>query len=232
MNLPEKNPTENARSYALRVLLDNIINLELAPGSAVSEKELSLQMNLSRTPVREALIELSKLKLVEILPQRGSYIARIDYGLIEETRFMRLVLENAVVELACTQGIEDKYFDCLRENLVQQQVNLTSTDNALLLRLDNDFHRIIFQAVNKMGIYEVIRQQMVHADRLRSLTIKLIQNEIVTNDHENIFYALRKRDGELAKMVMTRHLTRYEDEKSEVCRNYPDYFISDQDGGR
>lgn len=232
MNLPEKNPAENARSYALRVLLDNIINLELAPGSAVSEKELSLQMNLSRTPVREALIELSKLKLVEILPQRGSYIARIDYGLIEETRFMRLVLENAVVELACAQGIEEKYFDSLRENLVQQQVNLTSTDNALLLRLDNDFHRIIFQSVNKMGIYEVIRQQMVHADRLRSLTIKLIQNEIVTNDHENIFYALRKRDGELAKMVMTRHLTRYEDEKSEVCRNYPDYFISDQDGGR
>lgn len=227
MKLPEKNPLENARSYALRVLLDNIINLELAPGSAVSEKELSLQMNLSRTPVREALIELSKLKLVEILPQRGSYITKIDYNLIEETRFMRMVLENAVVELACSQGMEEPYLESMKENLVQQQVHLTSTDNALLLRLDNDFHRIIFQSVNKMGIYEVIRQQMVHADRLRSLTIKLIQNEIVTNDHENIFYALKRRDGELAKMVMTRHLTRYEDEKSEVYRNYPDYFVED-----
>lgn len=226
MNLPEKNPAENARSYALRVLLDNIVNLELAPGSAVSEKELSLQMNLSRTPVREALIELSKLKLVEILPQRGSYITKIDYNLIEETRFMRLVLENAVVELACSQGMEQTYLDSIRENLVQQQMNLTSTDNALLLQLDNDFHKIIFQSVNKLGIHEVIRQQMVHADRLRSLTIKLIQNEIVTNDHENIFYALKRRDAELAKMVMTRHLTRYEDEKSEVYRNYPDYFVS------
>lgn len=226
MNLPEKNPAENARSYALRVLLDNIVNLELAPGSAVSEKELSLQMNLSRTPVREALIELSKLKLVEILPQRGSYITKIDYNLIEETRFMRLVLENAVVELACSQGMEQIYLDSIQENLLQQQMNLTSTDNALLLQLDNDFHKIIFRSVNKLGIHEVIRQQMVHADRLRSLTIKLIQNEIVTNDHENIFYALKRRDAELAKMVMTRHLTRYEDEKSEVYRNYPDYFVS------
>lgn len=226
MNLPEKNPAENARSYALRVLLDNIVNLELAPGSAVSEKELSLQMNLSRTPVREALIELSKLKLVEILPQRGSYITKIDYNLIEETRFMRLVLENAVVELACSQGMEQIYLDSIQENLLQQQMNLTSTDNALLLQLDNEFHKIIFRSVNKLGIHEVIRQQMVHADRLRSLTIKLIQNEIVTNDHENIFYALKRRDAELAKMVMTRHLTRYEDEKSEVYRNYPDYFVS------
>lgn len=227
MNLPEKNPMENARSYAIRVLLDNIINLELAPGSAVSEKELSLQMNLSRTPVREALIELSKLKLVEILPQRGSYIAKIDYDMIEETRFMRLVLENAIVELACTQGMEKKYLDSLKENMRLQQIYLNSSDNALLLRLDNDFHKIIFQSVNKMGIYEVIRQQMVHADRLRSLTIKLIENRIVTNDHENILYALERRDGELAKMIMTRHLSRYEDERSEVRRNYPDYFVGD-----
>lgn len=227
MKLPEKHPLENARSYALRVLLDNIINLELTPGSAVSEKELSLQMNLSRTPVREALIELSKLKLVEILPQRGSYITKIDYNQIEETRFMRMVLESAVVELACAQGMEKQYLESMEENLVQQRVHIMSTDNALLLKLDNDFHRILFQSVNKMGIYEVIRQQMVHADRLRSLTIKLIQNEIVTNDHENIFYALKRRDGELAKMVMTRHLTRYEDEKSEVYRNYPDYFVTD-----
>lgn len=227
MKLPEKHPLENARSYALRVLLDNIINLELTPGSAVSEKELSLQMNLSRTPVREALIELSKLKLVEILPQRGSYITKIDYNQIEETRFMRMVLESAVVELACAQGMEKQYLEGMEENLVQQRVHIMSTDNALLLKLDNDFHRILFQSVNKMGIYEVIRQQMVHADRLRSLTIKLIQNEIVTNDHENIFYALKRRDGELAKMVMTRHLTRYEDEKSEVYRNYPDYFVTD-----
>ena len=61
MKLLDKLPEENARTYAVRVLMDNIIRLELAPGSAVSENELSVLMNLSRTPVREALIELSKI---------------------------------------------------------------------------------------------------------------------------------------------------------------------------
>ena len=68
MKLFDRSPGENARNYAIRVLLYNIINLELAPGSAVSENELSSTLNLSRTPVREALIELSKSSLVEILP--------------------------------------------------------------------------------------------------------------------------------------------------------------------
>ena len=83
MELLDRQPSENARSYALRVLLHNIITLELAPGSAVSENELSQILKLSRTPVREALIELSKMGLVDIQPQRGSYIAKIDYERVQ-----------------------------------------------------------------------------------------------------------------------------------------------------
>ena len=92
--------SENARSYAVRVLLFNIINLELIPGSSVSENELSAELSVSRTPVREALIELSRMNLVEIQPQRGSYISKIDYNSVEESRFVRVVVENAVVKRA------------------------------------------------------------------------------------------------------------------------------------
>ena len=105
MKVLDRLSAENARTYALRVLQYNIINLELVPGSTVSENELSAILNLSRTPVREALIELSKVGLVEIQPQRGSYIAKIDYELIEESRFMRLVLENAVFKSWPAKGI-------------------------------------------------------------------------------------------------------------------------------
>ena len=69
MHLLERLPRETGREYALRVLKENIINLGLAPGSQISESELSSEMGLSRTPVREALIELSKVKIVEIYPQ-------------------------------------------------------------------------------------------------------------------------------------------------------------------
>lgn len=223
MELLDRQPGENARSYALRVLLDNIINLELAPGSAVSENELSLALNLSRTPVREALIELNKMGLVDILPQRGSYIAKIDYELIEESRFMRLVLENAVLALVCA-GISPEYEDKLRANLEDEIRHLNAPDYSRLFELDTDFHRLLFLSVGKGRTYDVIHSQMVHFDRLRALSIKSIKPDKIVEDHENILYAIGRHDGELAEMLMTRHLTRHRVEKSELIKLYPDYF--------
>ncbi|MDO5417826.1 MAG: GntR family transcriptional regulator [Lachnospiraceae bacterium] len=221
----DREPSENARTYAVRVLLFNIINLELPPGTAVSENELSAALTLSRTPVREALIELSKLGLVNILPQRGSYVTRIDYELIEEARFMRLVLENAVLKLACEQGISEEYREKLKQNLEMEKQYLESGDSALLLELDNTFHRLLFESVNKARTYRIVHAQMIHFDRLRVLSLKSLKSSRTLQDHENILYALERRDGELAEMIMTRHLTRYQVKKEKLLQEYPDYFL-------
>ena len=223
MELLDRQPSENARSYALRVLLYNIITLELAPGSAVSENELSLLLKLSRTPVREALIELSKMGLVDIQPQRGSYIAKIDYELIEESRFMRLVLENAVLKLVC-EGISQEYETLLKANLEDEIRYLNAADYTRLFELDTDFHRLLFLSVGKGRTYEVIHSQMVHFDRLRALSLKSLKPDKIVEDHENILYAIGRRDSELAEMLMTRHLTRHRVEKSELVKRYPCYF--------
>lgn len=227
MTLLERQPAENARTYAVRVLLSNIINLELAPGSAVSENELSALMNVSRTPVREALIELGKMNLVEILPQRGSYITKIDYGLIEESRFIRMVLETAVLKLACQEGISDTYMKLLEENLALERKYVESDDIYTQLDLDNHFHKLLYEAVNKTRTYDIIHAQMVHFDRLRTLSLKSIKvkNIRTVDDHENILYAIRRRDAELAEMLLTRHLTRYQVERADLVKLYPDYFV-------
>ena len=107
MRIPERLTYETGREYALRTMKDNIVRLELVPGSQISENELSAEMGLSRTPVREALIELSKIKIIEIYPQKGSRVALIDNELVEEARFMRDVLECAVVEKVCDVATED-----------------------------------------------------------------------------------------------------------------------------
>ena len=62
MTILERYPGENARSYAVRVLRSNILSLELPPGNIVSENEISAALNLSRTPIREALIAEGKLR--------------------------------------------------------------------------------------------------------------------------------------------------------------------------
>ena len=72
MHISERLPRESSRDYALRIIKDNIISLRLEPGSQISENELATEMGLSRTPVREALIELAKVKIIETYPQRKS----------------------------------------------------------------------------------------------------------------------------------------------------------------
>ena len=224
MKVLERLSAENDRTYAMMVLQYNIINLELAPGSAVSENELSAVLQLSRTPVREALIELSKVGLVEIQPQKGSYIAKIDYELIEESRFMRLVLENAVLKLAC-EGISQEYMDKLKENLKKEGETLKEGKPERLFELDNEFHKLLFHSVDKARTYEIIHSQMVHFDRLRTLSLKTVKPDKTVEDHENILYAIERRDAELAEMLMTRHLTRHRVEKSELVKVYPEYFV-------
>lgn len=225
MKLLERHPDENARTYAVRVLLHNITTLELAPGSAVSENELSSLINLSRTPVREALIELSRMDLVEIIPQRGSYISKIDYGLIEESRFMRLVLEIAVLKLNCEQGLSDANKKLLEKNLEEERQNMDSDDFSVQLDLDNRFHQLLFENVGKSRTFDTIRSQMVHFDRLRILSLKWQKDERNIKDHEHILYSIEQKDGELAEMLITRHLTRFQVEKSELIKLYPDYFV-------
>lgn len=225
MKLLDRQPTENARSYAIRVLLYNITTLELTPGSAVSENELSAIMNLSRTPVREALIELSRMNLVEILPQRGSYISKIDYSLIEESRFIRLVLETAILKLICEQGISDAYRKQLTENLENEKKYASTEDLDLQLDLDNKFHQLLFLSAGKARTFDIISSQMVHFDRLRMLSLKSWKDDRNIKDHENILYAISQRDSELAEMLITRHLTRFQVERSELDKLYPDYFV-------
>lgn len=224
MKILSRNVSENARTYAVRVLLYNIIHLELLPGSAVSENELSEALSLSRTPIREALIELSRINLVEILPQRGSYITKIDYELVEESRFMRLALENAVLNIVC-QNIPESYTESLSQNLQEQRNAQSQKDYDTFLNLDNEFHKLIFEAANKTWSYQIVKEQMVHFDRLRTLSTKFDIGRYTLQDHEDIFYAITRQDSELAQMLMTRHLTRHRTEKEKLLERYPDYFV-------
>ena len=98
MELLDRQPSENARSYALRVLLHNIITLELAPGSAVSENELSQILKLSRTPVREALRSLASEGFLEIKNGVGAYVKPLSSKDMENLYEIRCLLEMQAIK--------------------------------------------------------------------------------------------------------------------------------------
>ncbi len=224
MQVHEKLKNETAREYAFRTIKDNIISLELAPGSLVSENELAAQMGISRTPVREALIELSKLKIVGIYPQKGSYISLIDGEMVDEARFLRLTLEGAIVQLACEMATEEDILS-LEENIRLQEFYLQSLANEKLLELDNDLHKLLFEICNKKVTYNLLGGIMIHFDRARSLSLAVLKDSKIYSDHKDLVDAIKKRDSKQAQNVIERHLNRYKIDEKELKKEYPHYFV-------
>lgn len=223
MVLTERYPHESGRDYAKRVIRDKIISLELEPGAAISDRELASWMNLSRTPVREALLDLAKVKIVEIYPQRGSVVAPIDYNLVEEAQFVRSVLEVAVVQLVCERATQEQ-LEQLKENVALQEFYYQHGSSERLLEMDDEFHRLLFQIAGRMQAYEMMQSITVHFDRVRSLAVTAVKEHLWMSDHRNICEAVAAHDQEAARQLMEKHLNRYKVDETALREQYPQYF--------
>lgn len=225
MRIEERQINETAREYALRMLKANIIAMELEPGAMVSENELASQLGLSRTPVREALMDLAKFQIVEVLPQRGSRIALIDYALVDEARFARGVLEVAILDQVCDWATPQ---DCarLRRNVWEQSFVLEpDRESALsLMELDNAFHRMLFRIARKENICRILGDMTLHFDRVRALALSVVRDRRVVEDHRAICAAICGRDAERAKEIMRVHLSRAQVDEEAVRRACPQYI--------
>ena len=223
MKLPERLPRETGRDYALRVLKENIVNLEIAPGSQISENELSAALGISRAPIREALSELEKVKIVEIQPQKKTSVLLIDPVLVEEARFMRSTLEDAVIGEVCMQRTEQDLFR-LEENLTLQDLAFRSNALDQVMIKDNEFHRCFFEISRKPEIYQLMQTLQIHFDRVRNLTLHTIIDRKILEEHEAIFRCIREQDVENARIRLRAHLERVQVDSSVVRKAYPQYF--------
>lgn len=80
----ERLPQESTRECVYRMLRANIMNLQHTPGSTVSETDIAESLHISRTPIREASIRLVHEKLIDVFPQKGTYVSLIDLRYVEE----------------------------------------------------------------------------------------------------------------------------------------------------
>ena len=223
MQVKPRKSGEIAREYALRIIKDNIISLDLEPGSSLNDMEVSAELGVSRTPVREAIMELSKSKIIEIYPQKGSRIALIDLELVNEARFLRLVLERAIVELACEMATQEDIVR-LEENLKLQEFYAAQGWSGELLHFDDQFHEMLFSICKKDLIYNISNGLSIHSDRLRRMALFAVKDLKVVSDHRRIVDAIRAKDRQLAGTILVEHLTRYIGEEKEVREVYPHYF--------
>ena len=225
MHIEERRYAETARDYALRILKANIISMDLEPGAMVSENELSAQMGLSRTPVREALMDLAKYRVVDVLPQRGSRIALIDYALVEEARFAREVLEVAILDLVCSLATPADIAQ-LRQNVrLQTLVQEPDMGQAQsMMELDDAFHQMLFRIAQKENTYNMLRSMTIHFDRVRSMALSVVKDSRIIADHQAICEAIAARDVQKAREIVIEHLRRVKVDEESIRRAYPQYI--------
>ena len=214
---------ETNRDYALRVIKENIINLELKPGSMLSEQDIANELNLSRTPVHEAMQELSNTKIIEILPQRGSLVSLIDKDLVEEAIFVRTAIESEITKLACEKATEED-IQALEENVNLQEFYYSKNNRDKIMELDNAFHESMYKITNRMQCFYMVRLMNIHYDRIRELHLHSFNPERIINEHKEILEAFKAKDSERSKAAILKHLERHTTDENEIRKKYPEYF--------
>ena len=134
---PAANAPQSVSSlYA--ALRRDIVRLALRPGQRLSENEIALRFGTSRAPVREAFIRLAEEGLIEVRPQRGSFVTRISIAAMQRARFVREAIELSVVRRAAEMGLTADMIEAVERTIVEQQA--ADDDASAFTSADDGFH--------------------------------------------------------------------------------------------
>jgi DNA-binding GntR family transcriptional regulator len=215
---------ELAVDYALRVLYHNIMTLHLIPGQILRETELTKLLGISRTPLREALLQLSSAYLVDIVPQSRTHVSLIDPDLIEEGIFLRLQVEPAIVAKVCLVINENDILSLEDILAVQNRLLECSRFEELLIK-DNAFHKKLFQICSAEKTFLAVEGLCGQYNIMRALSLYHYTTKQAVQDHFKILNAVKKGDKAKARNIMKEHITRHSKEYLLIEKNFPQYFL-------
>lgn len=229
LQVPPPRRGENNRAYAQRVLRMNIMTLRLAPGAPLKEGELSALLGMSRTPVHEALAALREEWLVEIFPQRGTQVSRIDPRLVKEGYSIRLLVEAELLRDSAGKlgrGQVQQLLEQAHRLEVLQKDRPEHVDDAI--RLDDELHRMIYHFGGRAHTWQAIRGLVSHYDRLRYLDILEgnTDHERVSRQHRELcdYLLMGLPDGVDPRQTISDHLASFRGNLLQRAERYPDYF--------
>jgi DNA-binding GntR family transcriptional regulator len=205
---------------------DQIVGLELEPFSMISEKRISEEMGVSRTPVREALARLAAHNLVDIYPQRGTFVSPFRRPDLERSQFLREALEVALVQRVIELPDRAELVKRLRAEVELQETFASILDEQRFFQSDEDFHRLISNYAGLPGLWEEIQRSKVHMDRCRHLALASVEKDIkaITTQHIAIVDAIEAGDAVAAPAAMSIHLRRIFNTVDKVMELNPQYF--------
>jgi len=202
-----------------------IITLTLLPSEGLSEQDLAQQLGVSRTPVREALIRLADEGLIDILPQRGSFVAPIRLREVEEAQFIRENLEVAVTRRLAGNATP-RFVRTMRNNLKRQTDAVHEGALENFLDWDEAFHRTLCEEADLPKSWRVIQNVKLQMDRVRYLSLPEPGHlALLLEQHAAVLEAIEAGWTDLAGERMRSHLQEVLRTVRRLKVSRPDLFL-------
>lgn len=216
---------DNLQTDAYNQIKYKIVHFDYIPGQKISEKTISTNLGLGRTPVREALIRIEREGLIEVIPQSGTYITKINLNTAQEGRFVRECIEPEVMAEASVR-LDDNLINQIKFNLQQQKLTASQMDPDGFFDLDQEFHKLFYTITDHKLVWDWMEINNTQLNRFRRLRLKQshLDWRTLLNQHNQIFEVMASRDLSDLKYVMSHHLHLMLEEQDMVVGMYPDYF--------
>lgn len=215
----------SVREQAYRMLRNEIVSMELKPGTVISTQDIATRFNISRTPVREAFIRLQGESLLEISPQKATVVSRIDFKRVYQERFIRDALE--VENMRNFAAVASKpTIEHMRKNIEEQYAAIKEEDYVKYLELDNCFHQLEFVDTNEELAASLIRQMNGHYDRARLISSREegVLDRIV-REHERLVDYISGKAVDQAVTLLQQHIREIESFQVLLTEKWEDYFV-------
>jgi len=189
-----------------RVLKTEIIKGSLKPGTKLLEGKIAEQMEVSRTPIREALRELAAEGFVKISPNQGVVVSNASIEDVQEVLQIRGVLEGLAARLAAKIINKEEIKEL--ENYLKQMEYYTNKDDALAFsEMDAEFHELILGICGNNRLIQIRKNlsDQAHRYRIRSLSIPG-RLKYSLKEHREIVEALKRKDVEQADRLSQKHI--------------------------
>lgn len=194
---------------AYQLIRHKIITLELPPLTAIDEQALMRDLQVGRTPIREALQRLAAEGLVFLAPRRGMFVSEISITDLQKVFELRLVLEGFCARLAAQRATASQLASM--EALVCRLDKTRDEDGKALMVLDERFHELLYQAADNEFLADTLRR--LHAQSLRIWHLVLDRLDSISGameQHIAITKALEAKDGALAEALVKEHVSEFQ----------------------
>jgi DNA-binding GntR family transcriptional regulator len=204
------------REQAYERIKQKIVSLELPPSTVIDEAKLQEELELGRTPIREALQRLALERLVWVVPRRGMFVTDIRVTDLQRLFEVRIVLEKQAAQLAAERG-SDEHWNHMAAALDRLSEDDTTTSNEILIAIDQACHEIMYDAADNEFLRDTLTTLYALSLRLWYYFLsKMGDMRGAVSEHRNILLALRAKDAEQAGLLMQQHIHAFQQEIQSV----------------